>query len=329
MLHIQLFGSLSVQQAFPDGRTITLLLTSRLANVLAFLALFRGHYFSREKLVAELWDDLYGSEVSQGAFNNILWRLRKNIEKDHYKAGELINRDCRGFICFRKEADVYLDIEEFRKKVRGVLELPIAQLKSRDIEALNSAVRLYQADILGDFNAEWALREREKLRRVYFKILGKLASYSRTTGDYGSSVRYAQLILDNEPLQEDIHRELMELYELNGQRALALRQFETCRNLLRKELAIPPMLQTMQLYQSIADHALHPSDYSHLEPHYNALEDFNILKDIPGTPDITGIGSISGVPQSQVASRALINQAREHMAIADAQLKHSANLLAK
>ena len=57
-------------------------------------------------------------------------------------------------------------------------------------------------------------------------------------------------------LREDVHRELMQLFVLNGQRAHALRQFEHCRELLRRELAIHPMRETMALYQKIANSAI-------------------------------------------------------------------------
>lgn len=320
MLHIQLFGSLCVHHTYPDGHRNMLVLTSRLANILAFLALFRGRYFSREELVEELWDNVDTPHVTQGAFNTTLWRLRKNIESKHYNTGELIERDGRGFICFRRDANVYLDIEEFKKKSQQGLDLPTEKLKAQDVEALNSAVVLYQADILSDFNAHWALREREKLRRIYFSVLTKLTFYSRMAGDFEASIRFANLILDSEPLREDVHREIMELYELSGQRALALRQFETCRSLLRQELAISPMPQTMQIYQSIANHALHSEQNFAAESAYSALEDFNVLGDNPVTHN---------KPDAQASSRALITQACEHMLIAENLLKKSMNLLDK
>lgn len=334
MLHIQLFGSLCVQHTCIDGNK-SLLLTSQLASVLAFLALFRGRYFSREELVSELWDESRACDVSQGAFNTALWRLRKRIEKEHYRAGEVIDRDQRGFVCFRKEADVYLDIEEFKSKAQPGLDISVHNLSKQNVAGLNSAVALYQADILGDFDAEWALREREKLRRIYFSVLGKLDSHSRKTRDYDSSIRYAHLILDSEPLREDVHRELMELYELSGQRALALKQFETCRSLLRQELAIPPMPQTMQLYRSIADHAIHPDHYANSDPSVSSLQDFHSIDDNSlhlvnqkkfepkiADPKVTD-------KNTATTPHALINQAREHMAIADARLQHSVNLLGK
>ena len=39
--------------------------------------------------------------------------------------------------------------------------------------------------------------------------------------DYASAIQYAQDILDRDTLREDVHRELMRLFLLNGQRALA------------------------------------------------------------------------------------------------------------
>ena len=39
-----------------------------------------------------------------------------------------------------------------------------------------------------------------------------------------------------DPLHEPAHRQLMSLYEISGQRAAALRQYETCRQTLSDEL---------------------------------------------------------------------------------------------
>src|SRR5262249_46702522 len=43
----------------------------------------------------------------------------------------------------------------------------------------------------------------------------------------------------------------MRFYLGNGQRALAARQYEICRSTLAKELGIPPMEDTRQLYRQI------------------------------------------------------------------------------
>jgi DNA-binding SARP family transcriptional activator len=63
-------------------------------------------------------------------------------------------------------------------------------------------------------------------------------------------------VLDCDALPEDVHRELMRLLACNGQRALALRQFEVCRTLLKNELGIAPMRETVSLYREIASGAV-------------------------------------------------------------------------
>jgi DNA-binding SARP family transcriptional activator len=59
------------------------------------------------------------------------------------------------------------------------------------------------------------------------------------------------MILDEDPLREEIHRELMVLYWESGQRSLGLRQFEICRTALSEELGAPPMAETISLYQQL------------------------------------------------------------------------------
>jgi len=164
------------------------------------------------------------------------------------------------------------------------------------------------------------LREREKIRRVYFKALAKLVTYYRARHDYDASVHYAQLILDSEPLREDVHREIMELYKLMGQQALALRQFEICRELLMKELAIPPMPQTTKLYRSIADAALHPVLSEKLQTLAGPLENFDIPREVLPHDNKTPIKIDNLAQLSSAASspaKLLIQQARVLIADAD------------
>ena len=101
-----------------------------------------------------------------------------------------------------------------------------------DIDGLR--LELYKSDILVDITDDWALREREKHRRSYLNVLWRLMQLAVIRRDYGEGIRHAQAILDSDALREDVHRELMQLFVLNGQRAHALRQFEHCRDLLRR-----------------------------------------------------------------------------------------------
>jgi DNA-binding SARP family transcriptional activator len=81
--------------------------------------------------------------------------------------------------------------------------------------------------------------------------------YYRHLGAYEESLAYGQQILSYDPLREEIHRDMIRLYLESGQRALAVRQYERCRETLAAELGIAPMAETQALYAQIVPAAGH------------------------------------------------------------------------
>jgi DNA-binding SARP family transcriptional activator len=254
MLMLDLFGSVSAT-LHCGGVSHVITLQPRLAGVLSFLALGRGRYFARSEIAQSVWgeDD---AEVGAGSLNTALWRLRRAIERAPAKSGDYIASNRQGAIGLNGPAAVRLDVDEFLRLTRPGLNKSLNQITESDIEDLRTGVSLYKGDALADISGDWVLRERERLRRNYLDTLGRLMHVSAANRDYDGAIRYAQSILYNDVLREDVHRELIRYFVLNGQRTLALRQFETCRNDLRRELAITPMRETLALYQRIADSAI-------------------------------------------------------------------------
>ena len=303
MLKICLFGSLSIETGSAGATAIA----GRSANLLAYLALGHGRSFSRSELLGNLWPDGGRSSASAGSLNTALWRLRRLVEAPPYQHGELIVSDRCGAIGLRAQPGLWLDVEEFDRCVAPGLDTPCERLGDAEIEALRRGVQLYKSDILLDVTDDWALREREKYRRNHLNALGRLLQIDTIRRDYPQAIAHAQAILDQDALREDVHRELMELYVLSGQRALALRQFEHCRGLLRRELAIQPMRETLSLYRRIADGAVGRTE---------------------GTPTTLAVPAVAAGARSSVDDpRALIRAARGHLAAADSQLQMSLDLL--
>lgn len=254
MLRIMLFGSVSVSLC--HGETSKVLpLSPQLTALLAFLALGRGREYSRGELLDMLWGEGDAS-MAPGALNTALWRLRRLIEVPPVRSGEYLSVKRLGHIGLNGPGEIELDSDRFERIVRACLARPLHQLTPRDLDDMRSAAAMYRGDILGELSSAWALRERERLRRLHLDLLGRLMQASAAQGDHEAAIRHAQAILYIDALREDVHRDLMRWYVLNGQRASALRQFETCRAQLRRELAIQPMRETLLLYQRIADSAI-------------------------------------------------------------------------
>lgn len=302
MIRIWLFGSMSIATPGALDGNEAVAIAGRCANLLAYLALGHGRYFSRIELLDNLWPD-NGSGNHTGSFNTALWRLRRLIERPPHKHGDLITSDRRGAIGLNGPAGVWLDVEEFERVIAPGLAKPTERLSDGDIDGLCRGVALYKSDILIDVTDDWALREREKHRRNYLNALWRLMQVATIRRDYAEAIRRAQAILDNDALREDVHRELMQLFVLGGQRAQALRQFEKCRELLRRELAIQPMRETMMLYQKIANSA--------------------IGGELADMPSVQACNVPMLLRQEDVQPSGLIEAARRHLATADSQLQMS------
>ncbi|MFN4219280.1 MAG: BTAD domain-containing putative transcriptional regulator, partial [Candidatus Bipolaricaulia bacterium] len=88
----------------------------------------------------------------------------------------------------------------------------------------------------------------------YLHALKELAAYYTEQKDYTHAIAWARRALAVSPLQEDLHRAVMQLYALTGDRAAALRQYADCQALLQKELNATPLPETQALYERILHH---------------------------------------------------------------------------
>src|SRR5262249_56917737 len=66
-----------------------------------------------------------------------------------------------------------------------------------------------------------------------------------------SAVRSAVRLLALDPLREETHRTLMQLYARQGRLGDALRQYQTCVSVLRSELGVEPAQETRRIYREI------------------------------------------------------------------------------
>jgi len=62
-----------------------------------------------------------------------------------------------------------------------------------------------------------------------------------------------QTLVNLDPYRELAHRELMRCYFRLGDRAMAIRQYHLCADILREDLGVSPMQETEDLYLEIID----------------------------------------------------------------------------
>ncbi len=125
-------------------------------------------------------------------------------------------------------------------------------------EALQQAVDLFRGPFLSGFSLggspefeSWAISEGQALEHSYLATLATLLEERMARGEHQAAIACAQRYLATENLAEEVHRRLIELYALTGDRSAALRQYERCTVILERELGISPLPETRAAYQSV------------------------------------------------------------------------------
>jgi tetratricopeptide (TPR) repeat protein len=124
-------------------------------------------------------------------------------------------------------------------------------------EALAEAARLYRGDFLEGFRMaeapfeDWLTAQRARLCELAVEGLAKLLQHQHAEGQTAAAVQTGLRLVALDPLQEAVHRSLMRLYTAKGRRGAALKQYQACVTVLRRELGTDPELETRRLYQDI------------------------------------------------------------------------------
>jgi ABC-type oligopeptide transport system substrate-binding subunit/DNA-binding SARP family transcriptional activator len=144
--------------------------------------------------------------------------------------------------------------------------------------ALRRALELYRGPFLQGLTTpdspeyeQWLEHERETLYSTYRTAVSAVLSQCQAEGDYETGISLAQQYLAQDDTREEIHRSLMVLYALNGNRDAALRQFDRLVISLERELGAQPLDTTRMLYRAILDGHLERLQQPQTRPTWVAL----------------------------------------------------------
>lgn len=245
-LEVHLLGSAQIR--WPRSRA-SAPLTPICQQLLGYLILKRDRPHPRETIAGTFWAETTDLQAKR-RLNTAVWRLRKALEPPGVPRGTYITADRRGGLAFNPDSGCWLDVEEFERAVSPMMrsETPTEEEARRAEEGL----RLYRGDLLEGVYDDWVLTERARLQNLYLGALERLMRWHAERTDVARAVRFGSMILSVEPMREDVYRHLMNLYAGAGRRADALVQFERCRNVLRAELDVDPMPETIELAARIS-----------------------------------------------------------------------------
>lgn len=221
------------------------------ATLLQRLALERR--LLKDQAIEALWPE---TDPAAGANNlyRTLHSLRQTLDA---QLGTGVSAEIVGFDdgVLALDESVWVDAEAFT----GLSGLDPDAPPERRVDQFERALELYQGELLPDERyAEWTFVPREALRWRQRELRLALAAHARDAGDYPAAIAALRTLLDQDSVDEPVHRELMRVYAEAGQRHEALRQYQACVDALADELDAPPEQATEALHAQILQAAVVP-----------------------------------------------------------------------
>ena len=259
MLQLRLFGT--GQASFCD-RPLMGFPYQQSYLLLCYLLLNRDRPHNRERLAAVFWGE-YSTNASRKYLRNVLWRLRHAFQSVGASADEyvLVSDDSASFSTTSR---YWLDVEVLESTIARYRDVSGQDLTPDQAAELEQAVALYAGDLLEGIYDDWCLHDRERLSLLHLNSLSKLMSFHEVNGAYERGLMYGQRILDRDETRDKVHRQMMRLYLLMGDRNAALEQYRRCEQILRETLGIIPVEETRRLYQNILHNQSEPKTPSNV-----------------------------------------------------------------
>ncbi len=233
---------LGEQRVSYDGRGGGVLQGRRALGLLAYLVLHVGTPQPRSRLAGLFWPDS-GQGQARTNLRRELHQLRLNMpDIDSYLDFNAAS------VCWRTSAPARVDLLEFEQ----LAELARQAGNSERFRPLAAhAVSAYTGELLPDFDEDWVLPDRERLRRQAIELLDQLTTAERRAENLAAAVDWARRRVELEPLDESGYRQLIELTSAAGDRAAAIRVYHRCASVLENELQVTPDRRTTALYERL------------------------------------------------------------------------------
>ena len=191
-----------------------------------------------------LWPDASPGQL-RNTFHVTLHRLRNalrladavQVDGDRYRLNPALTAD--------------FDADAFEREARDAMR---ELRRGADVgDALAAAVARYRGEFLtGEPCGEWVEARRERLKQLHLEALGALGRAHMERGRYADAAEAFGAVLEADPVNEEACRRRMMCLATLGDRASALRTYETLVRALRHELGVKPTRETVALREKLA-----------------------------------------------------------------------------
>ncbi|MGY1650307.1 AfsR/SARP family transcriptional regulator [Geodermatophilus sp. SYSU D01119] len=226
--HVTLLDGFAVRAGRATGGPVPDELPRSVQRLVAHLCLTGRP--SRAAAAGSLWPDV-PEDRAQASLRSALWRLRRS-------APGLVDAT---HDTLRLAAGVRVDVHD----LSGWADRVCDPRTGTDRVTLPPPALL--GDLLPGWYDDWVLLERDRLHQVRLHALETVATRLCTAGRHAEAIQAAYVAIRAEPLRESAHRTVVRAHLAEGNLAEAMRAHAAFRDLLWRELAVPPSRRMQEL----------------------------------------------------------------------------------
>jgi DNA-binding SARP family transcriptional activator len=234
-VHVSLLGGFSV---VVNGRAVEDRWRLRKAKMLVkLLALAPGHRLHRDSVVDRLWPDTE-PQVAANNLHQIVHTIRRMLGTE-----SITLTDDVVWLC--PAGGLTVDVDVFERAAA-------AARSSSDITTLQLALQLWTGPLLPeDQYADWADEHRERLAETHAAVASLLGSKLLAQGELEAALALLEPLAPQRPLDEHLHRVLIEALAGHGRRWEAVEAYERLRDALDDAYAAETEPETKALYRRL------------------------------------------------------------------------------
>ncbi len=203
---------------------------------------------TRDEIFETFWPELSVKDAT----NVFHVTKRKITERLSMKVSETGNYELTqynsGFYMPSDKIVRHYDVSDFQEALD---KSQVASSEKEEVALLARAIDIYKASFLQTVEMKWVVERRAALRQHYAQALIGMGRIYKRRGEDQRAIGFFTRALKETPEREDIHRQLMGLYQKMDLLDDAVMQYRKLEQVLKETLKIEPSRETRELYEAI------------------------------------------------------------------------------
>ena len=196
---------------------------------------------TKEQIGTVFWPDIEEPSRLKMRFKNDLYRLRRAVGSETI----LFEND---LYSFNRSLDFDYDVDAFESLLSQAKKTKDTKLR---IELFQQAVNLVNGHFLEDIDSTWVWPEREQLDQAFLQTILELAELLKKSSRNQEALAICQRAIEYDATFEEAYLFAMDLQVQMNDRVSAIRLYETYREMMKRELDLPPSSDMEAFYKRL------------------------------------------------------------------------------